>query len=454
MRQRADSTGTGTGTGMDEAPLTWFHRRLTFYSAGGPFLDGYVLGIIGLALTQVVPLWQLSAVWQGMLAASALVGMFVGGLVFGYLTDLIGRQAMYTIDLGLIAVGSVAQFFVEGPVWLLVLRFLVGLAIGADYPIATSLLAEFTPRRHRGSMLGWLTTMWAAGNTVAYLVGDALASLGPDAWRWMLLSPAVPAAALMLARIGTPESPRWLLSKGRTEDARAALRKALGPAAELGDLPVEPGHTSLRGLVAKGYLSRTIFVAVFWACSLWPVYAIYAFGPALLRALDLDDDAQANIGSAAIGMFFLGGCVLATLVANRVRRRSLLVWPFAVATAALLVLGVAPTAPVGVLAVLFAVYAVAIGGPTIMQWIYPNELFPTAIRATAVGLGTTVSRIGAGLGTFVTPILLERAGAGATMLIAGLVCAVGLVVSALMAPETRDRDLHQASAVGPHGLPR
>ncbi|GAA5163788.1 MFS transporter [Pseudonocardia eucalypti] len=451
MRQDEDHTARTGPTGMDEAPLTWFHRRLTLYSAGGPLLDGYVLGIIGLALTQVVPLWGLDAVWQGMLAASALLGMFLGGLVFGYVTDLVGRQAMYTIDLAVIAAGSVAQFFVDGPVWLLVLRFIVGLAIGADYPIATSLLAEFTPRRHRGSMLGWLTTMWAAGNTLAYLVGEALTALGPDAWRWMLLSPAVPAIVLMLARVGTPESPRWLLSKGRVEDARAALRKALGPDAELTELPAEPGQTSLRGLVAKGYLRRTVFIAVFWACSLWPVYAIYAFGPALLTALSLEDPGQANLGSAAIGLFFLAGCVIATLVANRVNRRTLLIWPFAVATAALVVLGLVPTAPVPVISALFVVYAVAIGGPTIMQWIYPNELFPTAIRATAVGLGTTVSRIGAGMGTFVTPILLDRAGVGPTMLLSGLVCALGLAVSVVMAPETRGHDLHRASSVEPEG---
>ncbi|WP_329576617.1 MULTISPECIES: MFS transporter [unclassified Streptomyces] len=432
---------------MDNAPLTWFHRRLTIYSAGGPLLDGYTLGIIGLALTQVAPQWGLNAVWQGVLAASALIGMFLGGLVLGYITDLVGRQAMYTIDLAMIVVGSLAQFFVDGPVWLLVLRFVVGLAIGADYPIATSLLTEFTPRLHRGSMLGWLTTMWAVGNTIAYLVGEAMLQLGPDAWRWMLMSPAIPAAVLMLARLGTPESPRWLLSKGRVEEAQAALRKALGPSADLADLPSESGETSVRVLVSKGYLRRTVFVAVFWACSLWPVYAIYAFGPALLQALNLADPHLANMGSAAIGVFFLIGCVIATLVANRLNRRTLLIGPFAVATAALLVLGLVPKAPTGIIAALFVLYALAIGGPTIMQWIYPNELFPTAVRATAVGVGTAFSRIGAAVGTFVTPILLDHMGIGATMLIAGLVCVVGLVVSVCMAPETRHHDLHEASSV-------
>ena len=439
--------------GIDTAPLTRFHRKLTVYSAGGPLLDGYVLGIIGLALTQITPQWQLGPSWQGALGASALIGLFLGGLLGGYITDLIGRQVMYTLDLSLVVVCSVAQFFVAGPWWLLVLRLLVGVAVGADYPIATSLLAEFAPRRHRGSMLGWLTVMWAVGNAVAYLVGDALLALGPDAWRWMLLSPAVPAALLMLGRLGTPESPRWLLSKGRVAEAQAALAKALGPDARLDDLGEPEAPTSLRSLGQGVYLRRTVFVAVFWTCSIWPIYAIYAFGPAMLTAFGLTGEGADTLGSAAIGLLFIVGCVAATLLANRWPRRRLLIGPFAVSTAALLLLGVFPTAPVPVIVVLFTVYAVAVGGPTILQWVYPNELFPTNVRATAVGLGTTVSRIGAALGTFVTPLLLAGAGIGPTMLLAGAVSAIGVLVCVLMAPETRAGSLAEVSRAEPKPKP-
>ncbi|WP_245671740.1 MFS transporter [Nocardia amamiensis] len=425
--------------------MTAFHRRLTVYSAGGPFLDGYVLGIVGIALTQLTPAWQLSGVWQGLLAAAALIGMFAGGLVGGYVTDRIGRQVMYTLDLILIVVCSVAQFFADGPVWLLIARLVTGVAIGADYPIATALQAEFAPRAKRGSLLGWLTAMWAAGNVAAYLIGDAIAQFGPDSWRWMLLSPAVPALILVMARWGTPESPRWLASRGRTDEARSALVKALGPGVELPDHMAEPDHAGLRDLTGKPYLRRTIFIAIFWTCSIWPIYAIYAFGPAMLEAFRLNSPGQSTVGSAMIGVLFLIGCVVATLFANRIGRRRLLIVPFTIATIALLALGIWPDAPTVVIALMFTTYAIAIGSPTIMQWIYPNELFPTAIRATAVGIGTAISRVGAALGTFLTPLLLAHTGIGPTMLIAGIISAVGVVASIVMAPETRGRDLHHAS---------
>jgi len=429
---------------IDDLPLTSFHRRLTLYSAGGPFLDGFVLGIIGVALTQITPAWNLSGAWQGLLAASALIGLFVGGLAGGYITDRIGRTVMYTLDLLLVAICSVAQFWAEGPVALLIIRFVLGIAIGADYPIATSLLAEFAPRRKRGSLLGWLTAMWAAGNAAAYLVGEALTHLGPDAWRWMLASPALPAILLVLARWGTPESPRWLASKGRIDEAKAALQKVFGPDAELEDLPTQTVPTRISTLVTGPYLLRSIFIAIFWTCSILPIYAIYAFGPAMLTAFGLNDPGQGNIGEASIGMLFFVGCVLATLVANKVGRRRLLIVPFAVATVALFGLGFFPTAPIPVIAGLFALYAIAIGGPTIMQWIYPNELFPTEVRATAVGVGTSISRIGAALGTFLTPIILNQAGIGTTMIIAAVISAIGVVTSIFLAPETKDQSLIQA----------
>ncbi|GAA2352371.1 MFS transporter [Streptomyces violaceusniger] len=127
---------------------------------------------------QIVPKFGLSAAWQGLIGASALIGMLFGGVVFGFLTDRFGRQAMYTVDLLLIIATSVAQYFIEGALALFVLRLLTGIAVGADYPIATSLLAEFMPRRYRGPMLGAMIAVWFLGATVAYLVGIALQALG------------------------------------------------------------------------------------------------------------------------------------------------------------------------------------------------------------------------------------------------------------------------------------
>ena len=171
---------------MEESPLTPFLKRLTLYSSGGPFLDGYILVIIGIALIQLGPQLKLDTFWKGLIGASALVGLLVGGAVFGYVTDLMGRQLMYQIDLIAIIVLSIAQMFVTSAWELALLRFLIGIAVGADYPIATSLLAEFSPKKYRGFMLGFLICMWYLGAVAAAIVGYALLSAGPAGWKWML----------------------------------------------------------------------------------------------------------------------------------------------------------------------------------------------------------------------------------------------------------------------------
>src|SRR5699024_4717424 len=142
--------------------------KLTFYSSGGPFLDGYALSIIGIALITMQPGLRMTTVEVGLLGAASLVGIFAGGAVFGWVTDKVGRKTMYVVDLLALAAFSLLSGL-STEVWQVVLwRFFLGVAIGADYPIATSLLTEYLPRRHRGRFLGFTFVMWAIGATAAF----------------------------------------------------------------------------------------------------------------------------------------------------------------------------------------------------------------------------------------------------------------------------------------------
>lgn len=148
---------------IDESPITAFHVRACCYTVGGFVCDGYILGTIGLALPQISEQMGLGSVWQGLLGASALIGIFAGSLIFGPITDKIGRQKMLVADLILFIIASVLQLFVDGPIALFVLRFLLGVAIGADYAIGPALLSEFVPRRRRGRLLSSLNATWTVG---------------------------------------------------------------------------------------------------------------------------------------------------------------------------------------------------------------------------------------------------------------------------------------------------
>lgn len=431
---------------LDDAPLNAFHRKLTLFSSGGPFLDGYILSIIGIALVQINEAWHMSDLWNGLIGASALIGVFLGGLIFGNVTDRIGRKLMYTIDLGAIIFLSIAQFWVSSGWQLFVLRLLIGVAVGADYPIATALVAEFAPKNWRARLLGGLNAMWFVGATVAAFVGYWLLQFH-DGWRWMLVSAALPAALIVIARTTIPESPRWLLSKGRREEAISVLRQTLGANAALENLPEEEKPSSIRAVVSAGYLRRVVFISIFWTCTIVTLFAIYAFGPQILALFNLQSGNEANLGYGLINLFFFVGNVVALLFVDRLGRRPVLIGGFVISGLGLLYLGLNPHASIAVVTIAFAVYAIFNGGPSILEWIYPNELFPTEIRATAVGLCTGTSRIGAAIGTFATPWALSNLGIGTTMYIAAGIAGVGALVSFLMAPETRGQELHRSAAL-------
>jgi putative MFS transporter len=432
---------------LDDAPLSRFHKKLAVFSAGGPFLDGYVLSIIGVAMVQITDQWKLSATAQGLIGASSLIGILLGSFAGGWLTDRFGRDKLFTLDLIAIVAFSIAQFFVPNVAWLVVLRLLIGVVVGADYPIATSLMAEFAPRKQRGPLLGAFVTAWFVGAAAAYIVGQGLLLLGEDGWRWMLASAAVPGAIIVLARIGTPESPRWLLSRGEIDKANAVLQKVYGPDVTVADLPPDVDtDLGVKAFFRAGYGGRMAFVSAFWTCSIIPLFAVYAFAPAILEALNIEES-MAHIGSAVITVMFIVGCVIALGLVNRIGRRALVIQSFIWSGVPLLLMGLFPTAATPVIMALFMSYAVFIGGTQILQYVYPTELFPTELRGSAVGLGHSISRIGAATGTFLVPLSLNSLGIGTTMLIAAGITLIGAVIAVLWAPETRGMCLTESAAL-------
>ncbi|WP_313221219.1 MFS transporter [Stutzerimonas nitrititolerans] len=434
---------------LEDAPLNSFHKKLAIYSSGAPFLDGYILSIIGVVMLQLSQALQLSTLQEGMVAAAALVGMFFGGFVGGLFTDRLGRKTLYVLVLVALAGFSLAQFWVASAWALIALRLLLGIAIGADHPLATSLLAEFLPRKQRGSILASLVMMWFVGAAVAYIAGELiLRYAGPEAWRWALASAAVPGVLFLILRAGTPESARWLLSKGRVAEADQVIKKVYGDTYSVRDLPeTTPRHSiSVWSLFHSSYGKRIFFVSLFWTCSIIPQFAIYAFAPRILHAMGLTGDLAAW-GAVAITIMFVFGCLLGVKLINPLGRRNMLMHSFLWSGLALLLLGLFPDGGAQMTLLLFASYALFIGGAQVLQYVYPNELFPTEIRGSAVGLATSLSRIGAAIGTYLVPLSLTSIGIANTMLVAFGISMVGLLVTWLMAPETRALDLHKASSL-------
>lgn len=438
----------GTSGLIDDAPLTAFHKKLTLYSSGGPFIDGFAIAIIGFTWVSMGTAFEVTAADKGLIAAAVLVGIFVGGGVFGWVTDRVGRHVMYILDLLALAIFSLLCFFATDVWQLVVLRFLIGVAIGADYPIATSLLAEYLPAKYRGRMLGATFVVWAIGATVAPIVAIGCTHyFGDNAWRWMLASSMVFALGTLVMRLGTPESPRWLINKGRVEEADASIKQVFGPSYGVADLgePQPEVHATVASVFRAPYLKRTLFVGIFWMCQVIPLLSIYSFSFDVLDKVGL----TGNGAEVFLAALFVVGGIPGLLIVDRIGRKALLIYTFAGIAVIWGIGGLIPGLPVAAIFGAVCAFALLSGASNFLEIVYPNELFPTEVRATAVGIGTAVSRIGAAVAVYLMPFALDR-GVNWVLIAGAAISLVGLVVTVAWGVETAGRSLSDAAGRTPH----
>ncbi len=440
----AGPTGGGPVVSADDMEMTPFLRKIVFFSSGGAFLDGYVLSLIGVALSLMIPHLALTPEWSAAIGAAALAGIFFGAIIGGYLTDVIGRRIMFIIDIVVIAILSVFGALASDALQVFLSRFLMGVFIGVDYPIATSLIAEFAPKKHRAVSMGIVSLSWYVGATAAAFVGYFLYPI-EGGWQWMLSSAIIPCVILLIGRHDIPESPRWLHKKGRVDEAAAVVERVYGPGVVM-ELPEEPA-APMSVVFKGGYGKRVLFLGMFILCQVVPMYAIYTFGPEIMAAFGMEVGRDAILGEAIVSCFFIAGNIPAMFWLNSVGRRRMTLLGFTGMLVGLLALAIWPDAPIQFVIAGFGVYAFASGAPGILQWLYPNEMFPTEVRATAVGLAIAFSRIGVVISTYGQPLFMAQYGVGATMAVGAGLVGLALVWSFFAAPETRGMTLEESSQV-------
>lgn len=425
----------------DDAPITRFHVLVAIVAAGGQFSDGYALGTIGIALSLARGSLHLGALWLGALGSASLAGLFFGSLLLGPLSDRIGRRPLFAPPMAVFVVVSLLQWFATSQWELLPLRLLLGLMLGIDYVVGCAVVAEFSPRRARGRLLGLLVVMWTVGYALAFIIGALLKSTGPDAWRWILASSAIPAGVIFALRLKIPESPLWLIQRGRTEEARHVIRRRIGKNIEL-PVVVSPVHESTRAawaeLFSARYRRRTVIGALFFTAQIVPYFAVGTFIPIVFTALGIR---SAYASGAVFNVFMLIGSLFGLWLIDRLTRRQYLVGTFYLAGLTLLFLVLARTAPPYIIVTAAATFAFVLAAATDLVFVYLPELFPTRLRASGVGIGTAASRVGSACGTFLLPLSLEVTGVRPTLgLCVGILLSGGIICH-VFAPETQGRSL-------------
>lgn len=391
---------------FDQAPkLTPARRRALTLIAFGEFVDGYDLIAIGGALLVLRPLFGLSPAQTGLLGASAFFGAALGLFAVGEIADRFGRRNVFVYTFWAFIALSLLSAVVRDYTELLIVRALMGVAIGADIAASITFLAEISPKRSRGGWTGAVPQIaWSLGAMTSLAVALGLyVWLGEQSWRWLLGLGALPALVIILGRKGLPESPRWLLTQGRTAEAHEAMR-ALGiePSAVTIAAPAEKAaQGSYLEIFRQPNTTRALLAIII--ISLTPLMSpASVVAPYVLKYVGLLGDTASLKGSMLVWVGGLIGACIALMTIDRIGRLTSTViacWGCALSLVLLVQWVQIPG--------LFIAAYILLGALTWFGassfWALPTELLPTHLRARAQGLGNGLARTVVGLTTWIVP---------------------------------------------------
>ena len=411
-----DSGSSGLAR-LDDAKINAVHRRALLLVSLGEFIDGYDLLVMGGALLLLVPQFQLAPAQVGLLGAAAFLGAAVGLLIFGDLTDRVGRRAIFVFNLIAFVVFAILSAFVTNVPELFITRFIVGVAVGADIPTSTAFLAELSPRRNRGGILGALPNItWCLGALAATAVGLLLLGVGPDAWRWMFALAAIPALLVLIGRQTLPESPRWLIKQGRTDEAKKVLESLGVHEPDLSEF--RPEKSSFGEIFSPAYRRRTLWVAAIFGlnCLAGPIATIST--PFILRYVGLVGVRNALLFSGVIWVLNLCGATSSFFLIDRIGRKKLALISQIPAGIAAVLMGLFGAGNPTVMVSLFFLFGYFnwLGAPS-LQWAWSSELFPTRVRGSSQGFCNAVCRLAISANTFIIPLGLATVGFGPTIVL-------------------------------------
>ena len=424
--------------------VTPARRRAMITIALGEFLDGYDLIVIAGALLQLNQQFHLTPSETGLLGASAFFGAAGGLLVAGSIADRLGRRAVFINVFWIFAIVSLLSAFIVGYWQLFLARLVLGVLVGADIAVSIPFLGEIAPKASRGRWAGALPQIaWTAGAISSLILAVVLIQLlGAQAWRWLFGLGAIPAVIILIGRYTVPESPRWLFSKGRSAEAKAAMRAFGLSIAEIGDagdeadaLPPSAGHrpSSYADIFRAPHTHRALLAVIVSAIGPLTGSAASVAAPYVMHFVGLLGSTAALEGSVLIWVGGLAGSLIAAVTLDRVgriRSSAISMW----ANSACLVLLVLTVRIPPLFVMVYMCYGVSVWFGASSTWLLPTELLPTHLRSRAQGLASGLTRLSIGLTTWLVPTGIAAIGFSKTFF--GLAL-IGLALGCYILTKTR-----------------
>jgi MFS family permease len=434
---------------LDESPLNKIQRWLWILSTGGTLLDGYAIFLLGVAMPIIIAQFHIQPGVVGLIGASLVFGAVIGAGVGGPMADHLGRKKLMLADMVITGAGASISALANGPPMLFMGQLLVGIGVGIDFPVSSSYVSEILPKANRARMMVATIACQSVGMLLAAGITLLLLRTGnAQVWRLFFATESVVALLFFILRLSAPESPHWLMSRGKFAEAAQVFSRII-PAQRQAVLKLACNHeeltthaTQVSGglpiLFSRRYRARTALVTIPWFLMDIATYGVGLFTPTILGAIEISrrtgglnaHDFGLAEGSAIIDLFLLIGFLLGVWLVPRFGRIRMQTIGFAGMALGMLVLVIAVGLTNSVLHIplVFAGFMLfnllMNAGPNSTTFTLAPTLFPTQLRATAGGFAAGVAKLGATFGVFLLPTLKQKFG---VPIVLGIISAVSLL---------------------------
>jgi putative MFS transporter len=439
---------------LERLPYCSWHLKMRLIICTAWFFDAFDSIAIAYVLPPIIGLWHLNPQQIGLLIGVGFAGQLVGAIGFGWLAERWGRRLCMLITLLIFSLGALACAAANSYEQLWVLRFIQGIGLGGEIPLMAAYLNEFAHAENRGRFSLTVQVLFAIGLLVVALVSVYV--VPHWGWQWMFVIGAIPALVAIPMRTVLPESPRWLASQGRNDEADLALTRIENTATRDGkvvpplptNLPeVQEARPRIVELFRGIYLRRTIAVWLIWIGAYFVSYGITAWVPSLFRTVYHLNVEQSLIYGLVISSIGLCGTIAAIFLIDGIGRRPLLMLSLGGCSIPLISFAFLPQlTAAGTLAVATAGF-LFLSASLISLATYTAEIYPTHLRALGGGVASAWQRGASMVGTTAVGWILPFWGINAVFVMFGLFALMGAIVTFFFAVETRAKVLEDVSPV-------